>query len=134
MHTDMNALSREDRLALLRFVCSFAWADLEVTPEERAFVGDLVTRLGIPEDEHSLAQVWLAHPPDPADIDPLEVPLEHRRMFLAEARAVVEADGIVGSDEIENFCLFRELLGLDRGRGAVPGPGPGCPPSPRGRN
>ena len=128
----MLSLTPDDRLALLRFVCSFAWADLEVTREERAFVGELVMRLGIPEEERSQVRAWLAHPPDPAEIDPLDVPAEHRRLFLQEARAVVEADGFVGPDELENFCLFRELLGLDRGRGAVPGPGPGCPAKPRG--
>jgi hypothetical protein len=33
-----DALSRDERLLLLRFVCAFAWTDLEVTPRERAFV------------------------------------------------------------------------------------------------
>ena len=127
----MQSLTPEDRLALLRFVCSFAWADLEVTPEERTFVGQLVDHLRIPGAERAQVRAWLAHPPDPADIDPLDVPPEHRRQFLEEARAVVEADGFVSPDELENFCLFRELLGLNRGRGAVPGPGPGCPPTPR---
>ena len=123
----MKTLSREDRLALLRFVCSFAWADLQVSTEERAFVGDLVLRLGLAEDEKTQVQAWLAHPPDPAEIDPLDVPPEHRHRFLTEAKAVVESDGVVGVNELENFCIFRELLGLDRGRGAIPGPGRGCP-------
>jgi len=29
-----DALSRDERLLLLRFVCAFAWTDLEVTPRE----------------------------------------------------------------------------------------------------
>ena len=35
----MQSLSREDRLSLMRFVCSFAWADFEVQDQERTFIG-----------------------------------------------------------------------------------------------
>ncbi|MBN1336441.1 MAG: TerB family tellurite resistance protein [Deltaproteobacteria bacterium] len=127
MEPTVKTLSREDRFALLRFVCSFAWADLEVSAEERAFVGALLLHLEIPEEERSQVHAWLAHPPDPAEIDPLDVPPDHRRLFLQEARKVVEADGIVRPDELENFCLFRELLGLHRGADVLPAPGRGCP-------
>ena len=40
-------LSRSDRMRLMRFVCSFAWADLEVQNEERAFVTRLMNKLDI---------------------------------------------------------------------------------------
>jgi uncharacterized tellurite resistance protein B-like protein len=46
----LDQLDREDRLRLMRFVCSFAWADLEVQPEERAFVRRLIARLDLAED------------------------------------------------------------------------------------
>ena len=36
-------LSREDRLQVMRFVCSFAWADLEVQKEEREYIARLGT-------------------------------------------------------------------------------------------
>ena len=38
-------LEGEDRLRLLRFVCSFAWADLEVDEAERGFVYKLIDQL-----------------------------------------------------------------------------------------
>ena len=41
----INELSREDRVRLLRFVCSFAWADLKVQDQERQFLGALVKKL-----------------------------------------------------------------------------------------
>ena len=41
----LDALDREDRLQLMRFVCSFAWADLEVSDGEREFIVKLVDRL-----------------------------------------------------------------------------------------
>ena len=33
------SLTREDRLRLMKFVCSFAWADLEIQDEERQRLG-----------------------------------------------------------------------------------------------
>ncbi len=42
---NLTALSRAERLQLLRFVTSFAWADLSVSDEERAFIHSLVSRL-----------------------------------------------------------------------------------------
>ena len=34
----LSNLDREERLRLMKFVCSFAWADLEVADQERSFV------------------------------------------------------------------------------------------------
>ena len=36
-------LPREDRLRLMKFVCSFAWADLEIHVKEREFVGKMIS-------------------------------------------------------------------------------------------
>ena len=44
---NLSALPHEDRLHLLRFVCSFAWADLEIADSEREFVTALVDRLDL---------------------------------------------------------------------------------------
>ena len=35
----------------MRFVCSFAWADLEVSQQEKDYVRRLVQRLNMPEEE-----------------------------------------------------------------------------------
>ena len=43
----LDQLSRTDRLRLMRFVCSFVWADLQVRDRERAFVRKLADRLGL---------------------------------------------------------------------------------------
>ena len=42
----LDELDGPQRLNLLKFVCSFAWADLEIRPSERRFVSGLVGRLG----------------------------------------------------------------------------------------
>ena len=46
----LHKLPREDRLRLMRFVCSFAWADLEVKKTERALVSKMAKKLGLDPD------------------------------------------------------------------------------------
>ncbi len=47
----MKSLPKEDRLSLMRFVCSFAWADFEIQDEERTLVGKLIAALELDPDE-----------------------------------------------------------------------------------
>jgi len=106
----LSSLSLEERLRLLRFVCSFAWADLEVTQPEREAVARLVTRLGLGEDDARQVDGWLAVPPLAEDVDPTEVPQAHRQLFLDEVRRIVVADGRVSPGERELLCLFERLI------------------------
>ena len=48
---ELKDLKQEDRLRLMGFVCSFAWADLEIADGERELVADLVKKLDLDEDE-----------------------------------------------------------------------------------
>lgn len=107
----LKALSREDRLRLVRFVCSYVWADLRVDQAERDFVARLVRRLGLDAEERAQVDAWLQVPPPPEEVDPAEVPPRHRRLFLEEVRAVVEADGEIAEEERENLRLLEELFG-----------------------
>ena len=45
----LSKLSRPERLRLMRFVCAFAWADLQVRKEERTFVKRLMDQLELDE-------------------------------------------------------------------------------------
>lgn len=103
-------LDREERLRLVRFVCSFAWADLEVREAEREFVHRLVRRLELSPSERKQVDRWLDSPPAPEEVDPLEIPLEHRRIFLEHARAMIRADNVVDELELESFSLFEKLI------------------------
>jgi uncharacterized tellurite resistance protein B-like protein len=103
-------LDREDRLRLVRFLCSFAWADLRVHERERTFIRKMVKKLSLDEDEVKAAEKWLKVPPRPEEVDPAEIPHEHRKLFLDAARAVVLADGVVNPDERINLELLEELL------------------------
>ena len=97
-------------MLLLKFVCAFAWADLEVKDSERHFVRRLVRRLKLDEDEQRQVDGWLAVPPRPEEIDPNRVPVAHRRMFLDAARDMISADGTIAEEERESFELFEKLL------------------------
>ncbi|MFH2006350.1 MAG: TerB family tellurite resistance protein [bacterium] len=107
----MDSLPKEDRLSLMRFVCSFAWADFEIQDEERTFIGKLIAALELEPDEKKLVAEWLKVPPRPEEVDPTDVPRRHRELFLATVKAVVMADGVLDPDEEENLKLFTELLG-----------------------
>ena len=106
----LDDLSTEDRLRLMRFVCSFAWADLEIAESEKDFVHNLVARLDLTEDERAQVDGWLQIPPRPEEIDPADIPIEHRQVFLNTILAVVGADGVVDEREVENLSLLEQLL------------------------
>jgi hypothetical protein len=105
-----DGLDRSERLQLMKFVCSFAWADLEVRPEERDFVARLIRRLSLEVDEARQVEGWLRLPPRPESVDPTEIPVEHRRLFLREIEGVIESDGDVAEEERENLQLLKTLL------------------------
>ena len=106
----LSRLRRKDRLRLMKFVCSFAWADLEIRPEERAFVARMVGRLELDDDDKRRVAEWLEVPPSPDSIDPTLIPAEHRRVFLEAIEGVILSDGEVSPEEHENLTLFEKLL------------------------
>lgn len=106
----LDSLDKTERLQLMKFVCSFAWADLEIRPEERDFVAGLIQRLSLSADEAQQVEGWLKLPPRPESVDPLEIPSEHRRLFIQEIRGVIESDGDVAEEESDNFEILRQLL------------------------
>ena len=106
----MQDLTRDERLLLMRFVCSFAWADLVVKPAERDLVRNLVRRLHLSPDEGRLVDGWLDSPPPIESIDPKLVPRAHRMKFLRAIESIVTVDGEVSPEERENLFLFAELV------------------------
>ncbi len=106
----LESLDKAERLQLMKFVCSFAWADLEIRPEEREFVAGLIRRLEMDPAEAQQVQSWLKLPPRPEAIDPTEIPVEHRRLFIDEIWGVIESDGDVAEEERENLDLLKMLL------------------------
>ena len=107
----LDRLDRRERMRLMKFVCSFAWADLEVCPEEREFVRDMIARLTLDEAERAKVQGWLDVPPEPESVDPTLVPPEHRRVFIEAIEGVIASDGRITHEERESFRIFRDLVG-----------------------
>ena len=106
----LEKLDREARLQLMKFVCSFAWADLEIADQERRFVHKLMKKLHLDADEAKQVEKWLELPPRAEEVDPALVPLAHRAIFLSTAREVIASDGTISEEERENFALLEQLL------------------------
>ncbi len=104
----LEKLSGTERLRLLRFVISFAWADLEISPAERTFIHGLVARLHLSPDEASQVAEWLKTPPSPDEVDPTDIPKRHRQLFIDVVRELVETGG-VSPEERENLALLEQL-------------------------
>ena len=58
----LDVLNKEDRLQLMRFVCSFAWADLEIADAERDFIVKMVVRLKLDDEEQEQVRNGVAVP------------------------------------------------------------------------
>jgi len=106
----LSDLDREDRLRLMKFVCSFAWADLQIAESERTMVAKLMRRLRLDAGEKAQVEQWLELPPRAEELDPTLIPNEHRALFLTTAREMIEADGEIAAEEVENFELLEQLL------------------------
>ncbi|MCZ6715009.1 MAG: TerB family tellurite resistance protein [Deltaproteobacteria bacterium] len=106
----LDQLGRDDRLRLMKFVCSFAWADLKIRPQERAFVARMIRRLELNDEERRQVEAWLRMPPSPEGIDPTTIPLAHRKTFIESIEGIISADGEVSAEERENLSLFMQLL------------------------
>jgi uncharacterized tellurite resistance protein B-like protein len=105
----LDKLDREERLQLMRFVCSFAWADLEVQDKERAFIRKMVDKLGLSREEKKQVEAWLDVPPPAEDVDPTRIPRAHRKLFLDAAKGIIAADGRLDPEEQENLALLEAL-------------------------
>jgi uncharacterized tellurite resistance protein B-like protein len=106
----LEGLDRRQRLKLMKFVCSFAWADLEVRDAERAFVVRMVERLGLDVEELEQVRGWLDHPPSPDSVDPMTIPEAHRKIFLEAIEGIIAADGEVSAEESETLTVLRDLF------------------------
>jgi len=106
----MDSLNRNDRLRLVKFVCSFAWADLEIRPEERTFVDHIVRSLDLNAEDQMKVKEWMEVPPSPEAVDPTRIPLAQRQLFIDTIEGVIAADGEVAPEERESLALLKELL------------------------
>lgn len=103
-------LSTAERMRLMKFICSFAWADLQIHPHEREFIARMVRRLELDRGERQQIDRWLELPPHPHEVDPTQIPLEHRKIFVESIVGIIESDGVVSEEERDNLVLLEQLL------------------------
>jgi hypothetical protein len=103
-------LSRDDRMLLLRFVCAFAWTDLQIRPGERKFVERLMNRMQLSSEDRAEVEGYLHVAPAPGATDPKLVPREHRRLFIDSVRALIYADGSVDAEERDRLDRLQAAL------------------------
>ena len=103
-------LSRDERLLLLRFVCAFAWTDLEIREGERQFVQRLMDRMQLSAEDRQEVAGYLHVAPPPEATNPKLVPVAHRQLFIDAVRALIYADGEVDVEERERFESPRAAL------------------------
>lgn len=103
-------LTSDDKLRVMGFLCSFAWADLEVRHKERAFVLRVAHKLELDPAQKDQVEEWLRVPPPPEVVDPARIPVSQRKLVLDMAKAMISADGEIAGEEEENFALLQDLL------------------------
>lgn len=106
-------LSPSERMNLMKFVCSFAWTDLNVSQSERDLVMRMSGSLKLTDAEAGQVKGWLDVPPPIEEVDPTAVPIAHRQLFLTTMEMVVNVDGKVAEAESESLALFRDLTRRD---------------------
>jgi uncharacterized tellurite resistance protein B-like protein len=105
-------LSDEERLLLMKFLCAFAWSDLDISDKERAFVERMNNKLALDAAGQAQVSSWLDIAPSPHSLHPEAIPQAHRALFVDAARAMIYTDGNVEDAERKLFEKLRvELLG-----------------------
>lgn len=108
----LDALNRDERMLLLRFVCAFAWTDRAVQAREQSFVERLIRRLGLDAEDTKEVRGWLQAAPAAGSLDPNAIPLAHRRAFVETARGLLYADGEVDAVERAELEKLEKALAL----------------------
>ena len=118
---EITDLDTDARMRLVRFLCSFAWADLDISDAEKDFIRRMLKELGLDKAEQAQAERWLVLPPLPEEVDPTDIPQAHRQVFLNAILQLVGADGFVAEKEMETLALFEKLLRTHFDEETIPG-------------
>ena len=108
----LQRLKPDERIHLIKCVCHFAWADEELSSEERDLIGRFLESLELADEERSQAERWLVVPPplDEEDVRGLSPAL--RAVFVEAVQAMVMVDGEIHKKEerlFERFLSWRSL-------------------------
>ncbi len=103
---DLDGLTDKERVDLMRFLCSFAWADGEVQAEERTVLERVLGSLGLSAEARAEATAWLLAPPPMDGFDFRAIAADKRALFIDQAFEVAAADGGLAPDELRHLQMF----------------------------
>ena len=103
-------LTTEEKLSVMRFICAFAWADLEIQQAERKLINQIMEVIQLAEEHRPTVLGWLDRPPRAEDVDPLSIPDNLKELILDAATGVILADGELQDAEIDLLDLFQQIL------------------------
>lgn len=101
-----NELTEAERVELMRFLCSFAWADGEVQSQERELLERVLGGLKLGTQARAEVTEWLFTPPDMTGFDFAAIAAEKRQLFLDQAFAVASAHGGLAAEELRHLQMF----------------------------
>ncbi|MEL6181277.1 MAG: hypothetical protein AAFS10_20130 [Myxococcota bacterium] len=107
---DQTTPSQLTPLQVCKFLCGVAWADADITPEEKRYITNLAELLSLREDQMLLVRGWFHHPPDPHDITPSRLTYQDRQNLLQQALILVSEDGQFCADEERLITVLARSL------------------------
>ena len=113
---ELQSLTLQEKLDLLAFASAFAWADLEIQHQERRIYMAIVDEMGLVDNEREIALSLLSSPPRAEQIDPMNIPVEHRTLFLSTAHNIILADNELKATETSMLDLLRSILFVEGDR------------------
>ena len=100
----------EEKMQIMRFICTFAWADLKVVPSEKLMIERFCNTLQLDENQRKEVNSWTKRPIHPEDIDPFSIPDHLKKYILSAAKAISIVDGDFDEKEAELLELLQNLL------------------------
>ena len=99
-------LTESERIELMRFLCSFAWADGEVQPQEKIVLEQVLGGLNMSPEARAEVEPWLTTPPDVEGRELETIDDAKRAAFIDFAYEVAAADGQIAADELKHMKMF----------------------------
>ena len=103
-------LTTDEKLRVMRFICAFAWADLEIQSDEVKLIHQIMNALDLDKIHYPTVLGWLKRPPRAEDVDPLSIPDNLKEIILDAATGVILADGELQDSEMEMLELLQNIL------------------------
>jgi uncharacterized tellurite resistance protein B-like protein len=103
---DVDGLTEDERVDLMRFLCSFAWVDGEVQAQERTVLERVLGGLGLSTEARAKASAWLFAPPDMEGFDFGAITPDKRGLFIDHAFEVASAHGGLAAEEMRHLQMF----------------------------